>query len=570
MKTKKLLPCYVIIYLVLMNITFVSAQTGGWSWAKTGSGATADEYARCVTTDASNNAIVVGSFQSPTITFGSTTLTNNTSTSNYGDVFVAKYDASGGVLWAKRAGGNNQDEATSVSSDAIGNVYVTGYFLSASITFGSTTLTNAGGSNYYDIFIVKYDSNGNVIWAKRAGGTSEDYSYDIKTDATGNSYIVGYYYTSITFGSITLNNGGALEMFVAKYDNNGNAMWAKTTDVSSNAKATAVSIDAGGNVIVAGLYLNASITFGTTTLTNAAFNSNDFLVKYSGSGTVIWAVNIGGDWDEIIQDIACNTSGDIIIGGRFNSTTLTIGSTVLTNAGGTMGSYPYSDAFIAKYNSSGSPLWAERSGGNKEDFITSVSTDAAGNVIAVGAFGSLFITWGTTTLNNVDFSTNSTDLFVVKFDAAGTMLWAKSAGGSNGDDAQSVATDASGNIYVAGRYYSSSIVFGSSTLTNSSANKNDIFLAKSTSVTGIAEEEKEKLSVQIFPNPFFTITTIAFEKELKNVTLKIYDLVGKELKTFDFSGDRFIIEKGEMKEGVYFIHIIDENKNFVNRRIVIQ
>src|SRR5258707_1392540 len=104
-------------------------------------------------------------------------------------------------LWAQSAGGTGQDNVQSISTDAGSNVYVLGYFNSPSITFGTTSLTNAGGGAN-DLFIVKYDNSGNVIWAKSAGGTGQEFAYGITTDDSDNVYVTGYFQSpSITFGT---------------------------------------------------------------------------------------------------------------------------------------------------------------------------------------------------------------------------------------------------------------------------------------------------------------------------------------------------------------------------------
>src|SRR6185369_12691602 len=102
-----------------------------------------------------------------------------------GDVFTAKYDPEGNVLWAASAGGTGTDNGTGIGVDAAGNCYITGHFSSTSITFGATTLTRTGSEN---VFVVKYDASGNVLWANRAGGTGFDAGSGIAVDAAGNSY----------------------------------------------------------------------------------------------------------------------------------------------------------------------------------------------------------------------------------------------------------------------------------------------------------------------------------------------------------------------------------------------
>ena len=155
------------------------AQAPNWAWAKK-AGTNFDAWATAVAADDLGNSYAVGTY-GPSLTFGSSTITSN----GFYDAYLVKYDANGNAIWAKGAGGSGFDNTSSVTTDHAGNIYVTGWFDSPSITFGSTTLTNVTGTSN-DIFIVKYDSNGNVLWAKSAGGTGEDSARCVTTDALGN------------------------------------------------------------------------------------------------------------------------------------------------------------------------------------------------------------------------------------------------------------------------------------------------------------------------------------------------------------------------------------------------
>ena len=447
----------ILVALVISANTF--AQAPNCLWAKA-AGGTYYDYGYSVATDASGNVYVTGSFSSPIITFGTTTLTNAGS----GNIFIAKYDAAGNVLWAKSAGGNGSDDGLSVATDASGNVYVTGYFTSSTITFGTTTLTNAGGGSN-DMFIVKYNAAGNVLWAKREGGTSHEIGFSVTTDASGNVYVTGEFRSAtITFGTTTLTNAGGGDIFIAKYDAAGNVLWAKRAGGTDYEFCKSVTTDASGNVYITGEFRSPTITFGTTTLTNAG-NSNIFIAKYDAAGTVLWAKGAGSNNDNNGRIVTTDASGNVYVTGVFTSPTITFDTTTLTNAGS-------ADMFIAKYDAAGTVLWAKRAGGADSDYGYSVATDASGNVFVTGSFLSSTITFGTTTLTNA----GSDDIFIAKYDSTGTMIWAKRAGGTNDDYGISVTTDASGNVYVTGRFASPTITFGTNTLTNSGSG--DIFIVK--------------------------------------------------------------------------------------------
>lgn len=184
------------LLIPLLAITFNSfTQVPNYEWVKKAGGSNNDA-ALSVTTDASGNVIIGGYFNSPTIVFGSYTLTNTSI--NKSDMFLVKYDSLGNVIWAKCFGGNDNDQATAITSDDNGDIVVAGNFVSPSITFETTTLTNAG--IWWDIFLVRFDSLGNIIWAKSAGGNDHDAVFSLKIDPIGDIIIAGSFKSSaITF-----------------------------------------------------------------------------------------------------------------------------------------------------------------------------------------------------------------------------------------------------------------------------------------------------------------------------------------------------------------------------------
>ena len=218
-----------------------------------------------------------------------------------------KYDASGNVLWAKSAGGTSYDEAGGVSVDANDDVLVTGYFFSATITFGATTLTNADNSGgTADIFIVKYDGSGNLLWAKRAGGGIylgyyySEVAFSVSTDPSNNILVTGNFQSfTINFGSTTITNAdntsSTTDMFIVQYDASGNVLWAKSAGINNyNEFGIDVSTDASSHVLLLGYFMGNSITFGTTTLTNidnTGSTADFFVAKINPSALPIELVN---------------------------------------------------------------------------------------------------------------------------------------------------------------------------------------------------------------------------------------------------------------------------------------
>ncbi|HRD00902.1 MAG TPA: SBBP repeat-containing protein, partial [Candidatus Syntrophosphaera thermopropionivorans] len=433
-------------------------SSGNWEWAKKAGGTNYD-FSYSIAVDTSGSCYITGEFFDYA-TFGDIILTSNGSY----DIFIAKLDSNGNWLWAKKAGGSSPDFGNGIAVDASGNSYVTGYFGGTTATFGSTTLTTNGG---YDIFVAKLDSNGNWVWAKNAGGGSPDFGYGIAVDASGNSYVTGYFQSpNAYFDSTTLTNSGSDDIFVAKLDSNGNWVWANKAGANKGDYGYSIAVDASGNSYVTG-YFDTSATFGLTTLTSNG-SSDIFIAKLDSSGNWLWAKNAGGIVSDIGYGIAVDASGNSYVTGYFDYSA-SFGSTLTSK-----GAY---DIFVAKLDSSGNWLWAKNAGGEKYDRGRGIAIDANGNSYVTGYFDTS-ASFGSTTLT----SYGSFDIFVAKLDSSGNWLWAKNAGGTNNDMGYDIAVDASGNSYVTGYFSGTStagITFGNITIYGlSSGLYTNIFITK--------------------------------------------------------------------------------------------
>ncbi len=459
---------------------------GALLWAKRAGGTTFDE-GKSIAVDGSGNSYVTGFFQG-SATFGlgeanETTLTG----AGFGDIFVAKYGPDGALLWAKRAGGTDSESGDGIAVDGAGNSYVTGYF-QGSATFGpgeanEITISSAGSR---DLFVAKYDPDGALLWAKRAGGTDFDEGTSIAVDGAGNSYVTGSFQGSATFGpgeanETTLTSAGSLDIFVAKYGPDGAVLWAKRAGGTDYYYGLGIAVDGDGNSYVTG-YFYGSATFGPgeaneTTLTSAG-SLDIFVAKYGPDGAVLWAKRAGGTDYYYGLGIAVDGDGNSYVTGYFyGSATFGPGEaneTTLTSAG-------FDDIFVAKYAPDGTLLWAKRAGGTDYDYGFGIAVDGAGNSYVTGYFYDS-VTFSPdeaneTTLTSAGFA----DIFVAKYAPDGALLWAKRAGGTDYDYGLSIAVDGAGNSYVTG-YFFGSATFGpgeaNETTLTSSAGYNDIFVAK--------------------------------------------------------------------------------------------
>lgn len=378
--------------------------------------------------------------------------------------------------WAKSAGATGSEATTGTVVDAGGNVYAVGWYTSATITFGGTTLTNPG-SFTGDMFLTKYDAAGNVLWAKTFGGVDGEIGNAIAIDASGNVYVTGWFTsTALVMDTYTISNSGTAssDMFVAKVDPNGNTMWLKGANGSGGDRGLGIAVDASGNVFVGGAFNSGSVNFGTGGLTNAGTNTSDiFLVKYNSSGVAQWAQSAGGSANDLANGVAVDSIGNAYITGYFSSVNVNFGTGIINN-----NTTNTQDIFVTKYNGSGTAVWAQRAGGSMDDYANAIAVK--GNRLYItGGFNSASIAVGTTTLNNS--SAGTSDFVLAKYDLNGNTLWATEAGSTDSEAGNGITTDAAGNVFVCGFYISNTITFGTNTLTNAVGGYRDLFVAAYTS-----------------------------------------------------------------------------------------
>ena len=342
-------------------------SAGNPIWAKStssGSNSSSSE-GDGVSIDNIGNIYVFGSYYGDSITIGSITV--HTIYSNlYQDLFLAKFDSSGNTTWIK-LGWGAANYAKDVTTDAFGNVFITGFFSGNFIIFDSITIYD-NHPQWTDVFIAKYDSSGNIKWAKSEGGNSNngDEGWTISTDAFGNSYIGGLFTPNSTFDTIYLNTYGG---FLIAFSPTGDLLWLK--DIVSSPLQTivfGVATDTFGNEYVTGDFQGDSITFDSITLYNT-FNINSaytgvFLAKYDHNGTIIWAKQGIGNGQGI--GICSDISGDVYISGDITDT-MTFGSFVLPG-------YNYT-SFIAKLGATTGVEEYKKDNGGVSVYPNPVSTE---------------------------------------------------------------------------------------------------------------------------------------------------------------------------------------------------
>ncbi|MGZ3903589.1 MAG: SBBP repeat-containing protein [Bacteroidia bacterium] len=301
--------------------------SGNVIWAKS---STAQAYFKGAETDNNNNVLFTGYFNTASVTFGTTTLTNAGAT----NCFTVKMNSAGNYLWAKQATNGIGDvvQSRGMAVDSRGCIYITGYFNAPHVIFGGINLINTY-VGHSDIFVVKYDTAGNVVWGQKAGGTGYDNGYGIACDLNDNLYVMGNYGNpSMTFGTFTVTTSASTTpWFLAKLDTGGVSLWVRnSTGTSNTTQPYSITTDIFGNIYTTGAFGSTPITFDTYTLTCAG-SYDIFITNYDANGNITWAMGNGNSGNDQGRCVTTDPYGNLYLAGVFRSATMTMGGTVLTN-----------------------------------------------------------------------------------------------------------------------------------------------------------------------------------------------------------------------------------------------
>ncbi len=463
------------------------AEKGTLLWAKATTG-TGSARAEDVVVSSDGDSIVTGSFNgSVTLGAGDPTQTTLESTSN-DDLFLARYDEQGQLLWAKRAVASGtamaeiRARAVAVGSD--GSIWVTGRFIGTAL-FGpgepqQSTLDSEicllMPEPCMDVFLAKYASDGTLLWARKDGGPANEDGMAVAIALNGDAIVTGLLEDGAVFGwgqagqsiiDIGMDPPNSA-IFVARYDSGGTLQWVRRAggDTMGFNSGQSVAVNSDGHALVTG-YIATSAVFGlgeANQITLTSLGGNDgFLARYDGDGNLGWATHAGSNSVDEGASVAVNAAG-VFWTGRFSTTaTFGVGEPGQTqlSATGTLGAQ---EGYVAHYDSSGAVLWAARFGGDYFDTGSDIALASDGAVIVAGEF------WGQG--GAADFgaeqacetvvTTPLNDAFVAKYGADGALYWVRttqSVDSSSMASAWGVSTSADGTIRVVGQFIGS-VTFG--------------------------------------------------------------------------------------------------------------
>jgi len=565
-------------HLLISALIFISSSAAfsqNFLWAKNMGGPGYD-VANCIRLDGTGNVYVTGYF-SDTTDFDPGIGTATLVSAGLEDIFVAKYDNTGNYIWAVSVGGIGNDYGYSIHPDVSGNVFVCGSFENT-VDFdpgaGATNLASNGGA---DIFISKFDNLGNYVWTKTIGGSTNDLSQAVQVDASGNVFFTGYFSGTVDFDASPTNTvnftspGVFLDIFVAKYDNAGNYLFAKTMGGSGNDIGNCLQLDGAGNIYIGGSFqatADLDPDAGSSNLVCSG-GTDIFLAKYDNTGAIVWAKRFGGGSDDNCYSFQLDGTSNVYFTGYFSSTADFDPGPATANLVSN-GNY---DIFIAKCDNAGNYVWAKGIGGVGNDLARALQIDASGNPYITGTFeatADFDPGPGTSTMT----PHGQADFFITKFDNAGNATRVNRIGNiSSTIHPYGFQVDASDNIYMAGQFKGyvdmDPHTFNAAYL--SAITNNNIFMVKYDNVQVFVNELKIKNEeLKIYPNPNNGQFYLSGNSDLNKLNIEVVDVTGKIIFTTEFNSENGLINLGDHTKGLYLVKISEEKNLVLSKKMSVQ
>lgn len=418
-----------------------------WEWAKSFVTSNGNAEGKGIGVDSLGFIYVAGNYAG-TLSIGAFTLQPFGSS----DMFIAKFDTLGQVVWAQRIGGQGPDFVEDLHVDAAGNCYLTGQY-SGVVNYLGLQLTAAGN---VDVHISKISSSGSLVWVRSGGSTnpfspaSSDIGQSIAIDNAGAVYVSGLYAGSaVVFGGVSTGNGNpnGTRRFLIKYTGNGSVVWIRTGD---NVLAKSDIVVPNGLAIAATYSANF---FGGTNFfrTTTTYNLNGIFVNYGDSS------NLSGR-----SCISADAAGNIYMGNQINNANIQVGNNILSTTGS-------NDIVLVKYAPTGNIQWVRQLGGSGNDEIMDIVSDDVGNSYFTGGINNV------ASFDSIIVQASGTRTYVSEFNSNGSAKWVLTGGGGSGDMGNAIIRNSKGEIYVTGKFIGSA-TYGSNQIQGAAFS--DGFIAK--------------------------------------------------------------------------------------------
>ncbi|MFK8103903.1 MAG: T9SS type A sorting domain-containing protein [Saprospiraceae bacterium] len=468
---------------------------------------------------------------------GMTYTTGQLLSSEDSDIAIRLYNEDQELIRDLRFGSEGFDYGYGIAVNNLGHTVTTGTF-DYSVEFASETLVTKA---YQDIFLVKHDQNGELLWAKRAGGFKDDAGQDIALDDQGNIFVVGYYEGVADFDATILPyEGKGANGFIAKYNAAGDLQWSNYIGGEDHDVVTNVAIDAAGQIYVIGEF-SGTAQFGTTSLSTIEASSM-FLAKYNTTGELLWVKAEEGLTSE---SISIDPLGNIIVLAQANN-----------------------QARILKYNATGTLKADSHLAGTGAVMAKAITTTADGTIHLVGHFYE-----GIYFKQEVKLSKGKADIFMAQFNAELALDWIKTEGGTEDDFAFGVFNEGTGYTSYAGCHFGTATIGGNTSSAPEPTYIPYLAMLMDGTTTNVVEAALAVSIQKVYPNPFSNNFNIELSSvENQQLRIEILDVTGRTVYQTTVAAhqgnNRFHIQlENQFSEAVYLLQITDQKGQQVSQKI---
>jgi len=362
-----------------------SDANGNFIWAKTFGGSSADRGFD-IALDASDNILITGYFNG-TALFDGFTITASGSSQ---DLFIAKLDNSGNVIWVISEGGTDAETGFGIATDDAGNVVVIGQYRGTTSLAGNTFISKTDpvtNIQSFDFFVAKYSPSGAPLWSLNGASNYDNKGLAVKVDHNNNILVSGQFSDTLSFASTQINNTIYNAGMVFQLSPTGSLNWFKKLG-AFQCVAYDLEFDANNNVYVTGEYQGNLIVFDTPNFSmTGSYTYHYFVLKFNNLGHVVWGETISSENKVSSKAIALDANEDVYITGTFNCQ-LTDYSDSL--GGAYFNSVGYEDVFMAKFLNNGTPSWFRQYGGPQRDYCSGIAISQVDNPVLGGSFDRYF------------------------------------------------------------------------------------------------------------------------------------------------------------------------------------
>ncbi|UTW66854.1 SBBP repeat-containing protein [bacterium SCSIO 12643] len=468
-----------ILISVFFFIQHLYAQDMSLDWAH-GFGGTSYDVSQDMTIDDSGYVYVTGYFNTNVDFDPGVNSVLYTAYGN-DDIFIQKLDSFGNLVWAKHIGNGYNDRANSIATDDSGYVYVTGYFndtIDFDPGVGVYNVISTGGP---DMFILKLNSSGDFIWVKSTEGaysSGENICLDHTGNIYVSGEFGGIIDLDPGLGVSSFTSYGQSDAFILKLDTLGNFVWAKRRGSIHVDKDNDMILDRFHNIYLTGYFADTVDFDPGVGVTNKISNGDADIViqKLNSSGDLIWVKTMGGSYIDMGMSISLDTNGYVYSAGLF-SNLVDFDPNSGTQMISSQGEY---DAFVLKLDTLGNFIWVKTIGGVSNDVARSITVKPNGDIICSGVYSSTCdLDPNSGVISRSTSGIYDFDIYIQKLDANGNLIWVKTMGSTFNDLPNAIISTANNQIYTTG-YFSANMDFdpNADTFSISNQGNSDYFIQK--------------------------------------------------------------------------------------------